>query len=124
MKKSNFLISYFSLFSSFSTLICCALPSLFVVLGMGATVASAVTYFPQLIWLSENKILVFLISGILISFNIFTLIFQKDLSCPTDPILAKACMQSKKWSMIITIISATLWLIGFFFAFLSVYFLN
>ena len=34
------LMNYLSLFGSFSTLVCCALPSLLVLMGMGATVAS------------------------------------------------------------------------------------
>ena len=33
------LLNYFSLFGSFSTLICCALPSVLVLLGMGTAVA-------------------------------------------------------------------------------------
>ncbi len=33
--KRAALLNYFSLFSSFSTLICCALPSVLVLLGMG-----------------------------------------------------------------------------------------
>ena len=34
------LLNYFSLFTSLSTLLCCALPSLLVLLGLGASVAS------------------------------------------------------------------------------------
>ncbi len=34
------LLGYLSLFSSLGTLLCCALPALFVLLGLGATVAS------------------------------------------------------------------------------------
>jgi len=35
----NTLTTYLSLFTSFATLLCCALPSLLVLLGFGATVA-------------------------------------------------------------------------------------
>lgn len=34
------MLTYFSLFTSLSTLLCCALPSLLVLVGLGATVAS------------------------------------------------------------------------------------
>ena len=51
-KSANFL----SLFASSSTLICCALPSMFVLLGAGATFASIITVFPFLIVLSQYKI--------------------------------------------------------------------
>jgi mercuric ion transport protein len=43
------LFNYFSLFSSFSTLICCALPSVLVLLGMGTTVASLLSAAPWLV---------------------------------------------------------------------------
>ena len=45
-----------TLFASSSTLICCALPALFVLLGAGATFASLVNFFPQLIIISQYKI--------------------------------------------------------------------
>ena len=39
--RRSSLLSYFSLFTSLSTLLCCALPSLLVLFGLGALVASA-----------------------------------------------------------------------------------
>jgi hypothetical protein len=38
-RKRSALLSYFSLFTSLSTLLCCALPSLLVLFGLGASVA-------------------------------------------------------------------------------------
>src|SRR5579862_45430 len=61
------LFNYFSLFSSFSTLICCALPSVLVLLGMGTAVASLLSVAPWLVSLSRHKIWTFSISGILIA---------------------------------------------------------
>jgi hypothetical protein len=43
------LLNYFSLFGSFSTLICCALPSVLVLLGMGTAVASLLSAAPWLV---------------------------------------------------------------------------
>lgn len=46
---------YLSLFASFGTLICCALPSLLVLLGLGATVAAFLSAAPWLVTLSRHK---------------------------------------------------------------------
>ena len=40
-----------TLFGSFSTLLCCALPALLVSLGAGAVTIGLVSAVPQLIWL-------------------------------------------------------------------------
>ncbi len=61
------LLNYFSLFSSFSTLICCALPSVLVLLGMGTAVASLLSAAPWLVSLSRHKIWTFSIAGTLIA---------------------------------------------------------
>ncbi len=48
--KRSALLSYFSLFTSFGTLLCCALPSLLVLFGLGASVVSMLSFLP---WLSH-----------------------------------------------------------------------
>src|ERR1700731_3826926 len=63
------LLSYLSLFTSFGTLLCCALPSLLVLLGLGATVASFLAAVPWLVTLSHHKNWVFANSGLLIAGN-------------------------------------------------------
>ena len=63
------MLSYFSLFTSLSTLLCCALPSLLVLIGLGATVASVVSEIPGLVILSHHKNWVFAIAGLLIGGN-------------------------------------------------------
>src|SRR5256885_5704480 len=63
-------LSYLSLFTSFGTLLCCALPSLLVLLGLGATVASFLSAAPWLVTLSRHKTWVFTISGLLIGGNL------------------------------------------------------
>ncbi len=123
LKEKNLLLAYFSLFSSLGTILCCALPSALVFIGMGATFAGLIGAFPQIVWLSENKILIFIISGILIFANYLLIFTQKQLSCPTDPVLAKACIRSRKWSLIVLTFSTLMWMIGFFFAFLATTFL-
>ena len=52
-------LNYLSLFTSFGTLLCCALPSLLVLLGLGATVASFLSAVPWLVTVSRHKNWVF-----------------------------------------------------------------
>ena len=51
----NITLPLISLFSSFGTLICCALPALLVSLGAGAVLAGLITNFPQLIFYLNIK---------------------------------------------------------------------
>ena len=60
---------YLSLFTSFGTLLCCALPSLLVLFGLGATVASFLSAAPWLVTLSRHKVWVFSGAGVLIAAN-------------------------------------------------------
>lgn len=55
-----------ALAASLGTLVCCALPSLLVLLGLGTTVAAVVSAAPWLVALSRHKAWVFLAAGILI----------------------------------------------------------
>ena len=59
--------SFLSLFTSLGTLLCCALPSLLVLVGLGATVASVLSQAPWLVSMSHHKHWVFLTAGLLIS---------------------------------------------------------
>ena len=113
------LSAWFSLFASTGTLFCCALPSLLVVLGMGATMAGLVSSVPQIVWLSEYKALVFSFSAVMISLAIYFQYRARFEPCPIDPVKAKACETSRKWSLYILIFSATLWCVGPFFAFIA-----
>jgi hypothetical protein len=62
---SSAVLSYFSLFTSVGTLLCCALPSLLVLAGLGASVASTLSALPWLVTLSRHKHWTFAISGTL-----------------------------------------------------------
>jgi mercuric ion transport protein len=114
----NALLSYLSLFTSFGTLLCCALPSLLVLLGLGATVASVLTTVPWLVTLSHHKNWVFLISGLLIGGNfVYTYVVAPRIrACPTDS--PNACDAASKLSRVVLWISAIIYLLGFFSAYL------
>ncbi len=107
-----------TLFTSTSTLVCCAIPIIFVALGMGAVVASMVTALPFLIALSQYKVWVFGFSGLLLTISA-AFIYSGNQSCPSDPKLATICIRSKKWNRAIFWFSVALWLIGLFAAFLA-----
>ena len=85
-KKNNqsiWLLTFFpsiSLFTSFATLLCCALPALLVTLGMGASLAGLIGTFPSITLLSNYKEYIFIISGILISFGFLSQLNSKKLS--------------------------------------------
>jgi mercuric ion transport protein len=115
-------LSYLSLFTSLGTLLCCALPSLLVLFGLGATVASVLSEAPWLVALSHHKNWVFLVAGILIFGNFGYVYFlaprlqARTRACdPTDPTL---CQTASRLSHIVLWCSAVLYLIGCFSAYL------
>lgn len=110
-------MAYFALLASFSTLICCVLPLLLVSLGLGASLVGLLTEFPQLIWLSENKGLVFLFSFLSILASGALTYWQRNQPCPLDPELRKACLSGRAWSLKAWFGSATIFSIGFFAAY-------
>ena len=127
MKKNNTIfwiqtiIPSLSLFTSLGTLLCCALPALLVTLGMGATLAGLIGVFPYVTFISDYKEYIFTISGILIFFGFFSQWSTKSFSCPSDPVKAKLCSKLRSFSWIILYISLTLFLVGFFFAFIAIH---
>jgi hypothetical protein len=110
-------VTWFSIFTSASTLICCALPALLVALGAGATLASLVGAVPQLIWISEHKVAVFVAAGAMLAIAGYFQHRAKSLPCPIDPGLAAACTRQRKVSRLIYGLSVVLYLIGGLFAF-------
>jgi len=118
--QSSF-FGYLSLFTSFGTLLCCALPSLLVLVGLGATVASFLSSVPWLVTLSRHKNWVFAVSGVLIGMNfVYVYIIAPKLStqsaaCPPDD--PSACEVASRTSRIVLWISGGIYLTGFFSAY-------
>lgn len=112
------LLPLITLFSSASTLVCCALPALFVALGMGAVFAGLVSSFPQLIWLSEHKASVFVVAGILLSIAGIAQYRARNAPCPIDLDAARACDRARKISKWAYVVSVVIYLIGAGFAFI------
>ena len=119
--RSNAWMSYFSLFTSLSTLVCCALPSLLVLLGLGATVASMLSFLPWLVTLSHHKSWVFGISAALITLSFVQMYviaprlkMQAEVCPPDDP----ACTRATRMGRVVLWVAAVIYLIGFFTAYL------
>ncbi len=110
-------LSYLSLFTSVGTLLCCALPSLLVLFGLGATVASALSQAPGLVTMSHHKHWVFLVVGFLISGNfVYTYAVAPKLQARSgacDPNEPAACQTASRFSRIVLWCSAGLYLVGF-----------
>lgn len=114
MKK---IITFFSLFSSMSTLLCCALPVVFVSLGMGATFASLTSNVPQIIWLVERKDSLFIVAGFLLALSYGATFWSARQSCPVDQDQREVCQESKSTSKSILLVSSGLYIIGVIFSF-------
>ena len=99
-------------FTTTSTLLCCALPIALVSLGLGATVASLAANLPWLVTLSMYKGWVFAISGLLILTSAYA-VFRPGRACPTYPHLAAACARADTWNQRLVGASACFWGIGF-----------
>jgi hypothetical protein len=106
-----------ALLASSATLVCCVLPALLVAIGAGAALAGLVTAVPQLIWLSEHKLLVFGVAGALLAVSGVALWVGRRAPCPADPRLAHSCRRLRRISIIIYAVALTSFGIGVAFAF-------
>jgi hypothetical protein len=114
-------MSYFSLFTSLGTLLCCALPSLLVLVGLGASVASMLSSMPWLVTLSRHKTWMFAISAALITLSFVQMYviaprvkLQAEVCPPDDP----ACRRATRMGRVVLWVAAVIYLIGFFTAYL------
>src|SRR5437868_6781818 len=110
-----------SLFSihSVSTLLCCALPSLLVLFGFGASVSSLLIFMPWLVTLSRNKAWTFSISGALIALSLFDTYYivprlKVGDACDADD---SACRDAGRASRILLWVAAGIYATGFFVAY-------
>lgn len=118
------LFNYLSLFSSFGTLLCCALPSLLVLLGLGATMASFLSAVPFLATMSRYKPWTFSISGGLIAADWIYLYWlaprlraQSGTAeiCPVDG--PSACSTADRVGRVTLWVATAIYAVGFFTAF-------
>jgi mercuric ion transport protein len=117
--KRSSLLNYFSLFTSVSTLLCCALPSLLVLFGLGASVASLLSFMPWLVILSRHKQWTFAISGVLIALSFFNMYYiaprMRAKQCTADD--SSACEEASRLSITLLWFSAGIYAVGIFVAY-------
>ena len=82
-----------ALLASTATLVCCVLPAVLVSIGAGAALVGLVAAFPQLVWLSEHKGLVFGLAGMLLVAAGAVLWWARRLPCPAEPAAARHCVR-------------------------------
>jgi mercuric ion transport protein len=113
--------SYLSLFTSLGTLVCCALPSLLVLVGLGATVASILSEVPWLVTMSHHKHWVFIVAGVLICSNVIYIyaiapkLQMRSGAC--DPNNPSTCQTASRVSRVVLWCSAVLYMVGCFTAY-------
>jgi hypothetical protein len=121
-RRTSGVLSYLSLFTSLGTLLCCALPSLMALLGLGATVASFLSAAPWLVMLSRHKTWVFTVSGLLIGTNLlYVYVLAPRLRdtgavCPSNA--PDACNAASRLSRVVLWISTAIYGVGAFGAFI------
>jgi hypothetical protein len=101
-----------ALLASSATLVCCVLPAVMVSLGAGAVLVGLVSAVPQLIWLSEHKVMVFAIAGGMLLASGLMLRHAAYLPCPTDPVAARACIRLRRISSALFWCAAVAYAIG------------
>ena len=109
-------LNYLSLFTSLGTLLCCALPSVLVLLGLGATVASFLSAFPFLVAMSRQKGWIFAVSGTLITLS-FVYLYRIAPRLQTACAPGEACETASRMSKIALWTAACIYAIGVFVAY-------
>ena len=117
--EMNLFLNSIALFFSTSTLICCALPALFVFIGAGAALVGLLSSFPVLVTLSKYKMAIFLITGIILTLSFTSMVFSRKLPCPVDTNKEKSCEKLRKFSLIVNFFSLAIFTIGVFFSFFA-----
>lgn len=122
------IVSFLSLFFSFGTLLCCALPALLVMFGFGATLASLFSAFPQITVFSEYKAIIFTLAASSVALGFTIEYFNKSSACDAQ-VLGPAseqsvCEKTKKTSRKLLVVSTVFLIIGFVFAYLLPIFLT
>lgn len=117
VKSPSVLPATLALFTSATTLICCALPAMLVMLGMGAVWSGVIGTVPGITWFGANKGLVFAVTGLVLAASGAWQWHARTLPCPADPVKARACTRLRRISWTLWGISVAAFCVGGFFAF-------
>ncbi len=110
-------VGMLSVLASASTLVCCTIPAILVLLGAGSVLAGLVSWFPGIVWLSENKPLVFGFATVMMTVAGVAQRAADRLPCPADAAMAAACAANRRRGRWLFRASAALLVVGATFAF-------
>lgn len=119
IKPPSVLPATLALFTSVSTLICCALPALLISIGMGAVMAGLIETVPGITWMGANKPIVFTVAGLVLAASGAWQWHARTLPCPADPVKARACTRLRRIGWVLWWISVAAFVVGGFFAFFA-----
>lgn len=114
--QNGLLVVTLSVFTSSTTLICCALPALLVAMGAGATLAGIVSAVPGLVWLSAHKQWVFVVAGVVLAIAGVLREQASRVPCPVDGTLRQSCIRIRRASAVIYGVSIAVFGVGALFA--------
>jgi hypothetical protein len=115
--KTNAIAAFGTLLATTGTLVCCVLPAVLVSLGAGAVLVGLAGAFPQLVWMSENKGLVFGMAALLLAISGALIWRARRLPCPADPQAARSCMRLRRLNASVYGLSVFCFAVGALFAF-------
>ncbi|CAM8634543.1 hypothetical protein MCEMSEM47_00717 [Burkholderiales bacterium] len=101
-----------TLLTSGGTLVCCAIPALLVMLGAGAALATLMRWVPQLAWLSDYKVEIYIVALFMLSLGGYAQWRARTAPCPIDPDLRDLCLRQRRQSAWIYGVSLGLTLVG------------
>ncbi len=112
-------VNFLSLFTSGSTLICCALPATLVSLGSVATLTSLISTFPQLIWISEHKVEIFSLAAFMLLLAGYMQWQARNAPCPAEPLQSELCSSARRRALYVYWVSVSVFTVGVIFAFIA-----
>jgi hypothetical protein len=84
------------------------------------TLVGLIGVFPQLVWLSERKVPLFIVAGLMLVLAGYFQLRARTAPCPADPAVAEACEKARRVSMNVYRVSVAIFLVGYYFAFMAV----
>lgn len=108
--------SFFALFTSTGTLICCALPAAVAAFAGGAAVTSMVSTFPWMVTLSAQKEWIFLGAAVMLAISGVLIYWPKGrIACSVTG--GEGCEVAGRFTKTMFWASVTIFLTGAFFAY-------
>ena len=105
-------IAALSLLFCSGTLVCCALPAFLVLLGAGSVMATLLSWFPGLVLLSQQKVIVFALAATALIAAGHSLYRSNRGSCPLDPQEAARCRRRLRQARWLYLASCSAFLTG------------